>query len=139
MTVLCTYIDGRRKQIKRNQARKSNYRRCMFFLSIFVSLRARTGPHQREKRYIEASKTRIGSFAAGQEAEDAEARARSSRRTLVYVFDTCLRLLHPFMPFVTEALWQQLPRRGEALMVAPWPKVDDMPLAVDESAINRCL
>lgn len=94
-------------------------------------------------RYIEASKTRIGSFAAaatgeGQEAEEeAKARARNSRRTLVYVFDTCLRLLHPFMPFITEALWQQLPRKGEALMVAPWPKVDDTPLAVDESAINR--
>lgn len=57
----------------------------------------------------------------------------------MYVFDTCLRLLHPFMPFITEALWQQLPRKGEALMVAPWPKVDDTPLAVDESAINRYL
>lgn len=96
-----------------------------------------------ERRYIEASKTRIGSFAAAaaegdQEAEaEAEARARSSRRTLVYVFDTCLRLLHPFMPFITEALWQQLPRKGDALMVAPWPKVDDTPLAVDQSAIDR--
>ena len=93
-------------------------------------------------RYIEASKTRIGSFAAaaaaGEEGrEEAAARARNSRRTLVYVFDTCLRLLHPFMPFVTEALWQQLPRKGDALMVAPWPKVDDTPLAIDELAINR--
>ncbi|CBJ31846.1 Valine--tRNA ligase [Ectocarpus siliculosus] len=87
--------------------------------------------------YIEASKTRIGSFAAGGDGEEGEARARSSRRTLVYVFDTCLRLLHPFMPFITEALWQQLPRTGEALMVAPWPKVDDAPLAVDELAIGR--
>ncbi|CAM9720753.1 unnamed protein product [Ectocarpus fasciculatus] len=87
--------------------------------------------------YIEASKTRIGSFAAAADGEEGEARARSSRRTLVYVFDTCLRLLHPFMPFVTEALWQQLPRTGEALMVAPWPKVDDAPLAVDELAIRR--
>lgn len=78
--------------------------------------------------------------ADGQDAEEeAAARARSSRRTLVYVFDTCLRLLHPFMPFITEALWQQLPRKGDALMVAPWPKVDDMPLPVDESAINRCM
>ncbi|CAM9542848.1 unnamed protein product [Pylaiella littoralis] len=91
--------------------------------------------------YIEASKTRVGNFAAAADGKDAEeeatARARSSRRTLVYVFDTCLRLLHPFMPFITEALWQQLPRRGEALMVAPWPKVDDVPLPVDESAIIR--
>ena len=31
---------------------------------------------------------------------------------LVYVFDTCLRLLHPFMPYITEVLWQQLPHEG---------------------------
>ncbi len=33
-------------------------------------------------------------------------------KVLVYVFDTCLRLLHPFMPHVTEALWQELPRHA---------------------------
>ena len=47
---------------------------------------------------------------------------------LVYVFDTCLRLLHPFMPFVTEALWQELPRaaaHGESLMAAPWPLMEE--------------
>lgn len=32
---------------------------------------------------------------------------------LVYVFDTCLRLLHPFMPYITEVLWQQLPHQGK--------------------------
>ncbi|CAN0528799.1 unnamed protein product, partial [Laminaria digitata] len=89
-----------------------------------------------QKRYIEASKTRIGFFASG-DSEGADARANSARRTLVYVFDTCLRLLHPFMPFVTEALWQQLPREGEALMVAPWPKVGDIALPVDKAAISR--
>ena len=36
---------------------------------------------------------------------------------LVYVFDTCLRLLHPFMPYVTEILWQQLPRKVGCGMV----------------------
>lgn len=66
-----------------------------------------------------------------------EERARRARRTLVYVFDTCLRLLHPFMPYVTEALWQQLPRSGDALMVSPWPKMDDAMLAVDEQAVAR--
>ena len=90
-------------------------------------------------RYIEASKTRIGSFASdvNDDKRGAEERAHGARRTLVYVFDTCLRLLHPFMPYVTEALWQQLPRTGEALMVSPWPKVDDVTLAVDEQAIDR--
>lgn len=43
---------------------------------------------------------------------------------LVYVFDTCLRLLHPYMPYVTEILWQQLPHHGDALMTAPWPQED---------------
>jgi valyl-tRNA synthetase len=39
----------------------------------------------------------------------------------VYVLDGALRLLHPYMPFVTEALWQYLPHEGEALIVAAWP------------------
>ena len=46
-----------------------------------------------------------------------------ARRTLVYVLDSCLRLLHPFMPYVTEELWQRLPHHGESLMVAPWPQL----------------
>ncbi|MBX5466851.1 MAG: valine--tRNA ligase [Firmicutes bacterium] len=40
---------------------------------------------------------------------------------LVTVAETALRLLHPFMPFVTEELWQSLPHRGPSIMVAPWP------------------
>ena len=34
-----------------------------------------------------------------------------------------MRLLHPFMPFVTEEIWQQLPHEGESITVAPWPQV----------------
>jgi valyl-tRNA synthetase len=46
---------------------------------------------------------------------------------LATVLDTCLRLLHPFMPFVTEAVWQRLREHlawaeADALVVAPWPK-----------------
>jgi len=63
--------------------------------------------------YIEASKVRLRDqdSAAGDDA----------RRVLVYVLEGSLRLLHPFMPFVTEAIWQYLPHRGDALIVAPWP------------------
>ena len=53
--------------------------------------------------FIEVSKTR---FEAGGGTDPAA--ATQARRVLVYVFDTCLRLLHPFMPFVTEALWQEV-------------------------------
>lgn len=42
---------------------------------------------------------------------DAAAQA-ASRATLVYVFESVLRLLHPFMPFVTEELWQAIPHKG---------------------------
>ena len=62
---------------------------------------------------------------------------RKARRTLVYVLDTCLRLLHPFMPFITEELWQRLPHEGDSLMVAPWPQEDEAELPVDEASIGQ--
>ena len=52
-------------------------------------------------------------------------RLKASRRVLVYVWDTCLRLLHPFMPFLTEALWQLIPHKGESIMVADWPQLEE--------------
>jgi valyl-tRNA synthetase len=64
--------------------------------------------------YIEMAKPRLT-------GADQEARA-TVRRVLVYVLERCLRLLHPFMPFVTEAVWQHLPHSGEALMIARWPE-----------------
>jgi len=62
---------------------------------------------------IEASKPRTYG--------DAAAAAATSRRVLVYVFERVLRLLHPYMPFVTEELWQALPHSGDALILAQWP------------------
>jgi valyl-tRNA synthetase len=49
---------------------------------------------------------------------------RNVRRVLRHVLDTCLRLLHPFMPFVTEELWSYLPHEGSALIIALWPQAD---------------
>lgn len=50
------------------------------------------------------------------------AAAASRRYTLYKILDTSLKLLHPFMPFVTEAIWQQLPKKeSDLLMVAKWP------------------
>jgi len=78
--------------------------------------------------YIEISKRRIG-------ASDDPAAALTARRTLIYTLDTCLRLLHPFMPYVTEELWQRLPHNGDSIMVASWPQTDEMPLPVDDGAL----
>lgn len=50
-------------------------------------------------------------------------RQQQARRVLVYVWDTCLRLLHPFMPFLTEVLWQLIPHEGESIMLADWPQM----------------
>ncbi len=53
--------------------------------------------------------------------EDPAARQRT-QHTLVTVLEQTLRLLHPFMPFITEEIWQQLPHRGESIMIAPYPR-----------------
>ncbi|MGB3905479.1 MAG: class I tRNA ligase family protein, partial [Anaerolineae bacterium] len=72
--------------------------------------------------FIEASKVRLYG-----ESEEAKLTAMN---VLVYVFERTLRLLHPFMPFVTEEIWQHLPHEGESLMMAPWPE----PGPLDEGA-----
>jgi valyl-tRNA synthetase len=46
----------------------------------------------------------------------------ATRTILVEVLEIALRLLHPFMPFVTEEIWQQLPHEGPSIMVAPYPR-----------------
>jgi len=47
-----------------------------------------------------------------------------SKPTLLYVFENALRLMHPFMPFITEELWQNLPHHGDSIVVAPYPAFD---------------
>jgi len=64
--------------------------------------------------YIELTKARLYS-------EDPE-RKQTALSVLVYVLDQILRLLHPFMPFITEEIWQSLPHEGEALIIAKWPE-----------------
>ena len=66
--------------------------------------------------YIELTKARLYS-------EDAQ-RKRTAMQVLVYVLDQILRLLHPFMPFITEEIWQSIPHEGNALIVAKWPQVN---------------
>jgi valyl-tRNA synthetase len=91
--------------------------------------------------YIEISKTRLYKTAGGGDEEEAKA----AQRVLVYVLDTSLRLLHPYMPFVTEKLWHHLPRSAastekaaNALMLSDWPQMDDAhPLVTSESDVNQ--
>ena len=47
---------------------------------------------------------------------------QTSQYILWFVLENTLRLLHPFMPFITEEIWQKLPHKGESIMVSPWPK-----------------
>jgi len=50
-----------------------------------------------------------------------------SKATLLYVFESALRLLHPFMPFITEELWQSIPHNGESIVIAPYPELPSGP------------
>ena len=63
--------------------------------------------------YIELTKARLYSEDASQK--------QTALQVLVYVLDQTLRLLHPFMPFITEQIWQSIPHDGDALIVADWP------------------
>ncbi len=65
--------------------------------------------------YIELSKLSL--YGADLERKEV------AQSVLLYVLDMLLRLLHPFIPFVTEEIWQSLPAGGEALIVANWPLV----------------
>jgi valyl-tRNA synthetase len=55
------------------------------------------------------------------QTEDPSARA-VTQATLVQALETTLRLLHPFMPFISEEIWQRLPHQGDSIMVAPYPR-----------------
>lgn len=56
--------------------------------------------------------------------EDEQAKL-TTRSVLAYVLDNIMRMLHPFMPFVTEEIWQQLPNEGESIVTASWPTVNE--------------
>ena len=66
--------------------------------------------------YIELTKARL-------QGEDEAAKVQA-QQVLVYVLTETLKLLHPFMPFITEEIWQALPHQGDFLMLQSWPKAD---------------
>ena len=67
--------------------------------------------------YIELTKARL--YDADDESK------RIAQQVLVYVLDQLLRLLHPFMPFITEEIWQAIPHEGDFLIRAEWPTPND--------------
>jgi len=73
--------------------------------------------------YVELAKTVLTDDGAPAE------RKRGTRRTLVRVLETLLRLMHPLMPYITEELWQKVAplagKSGETISLAPWPEADE--------------
>lgn len=65
--------------------------------------------------YIELCKSRLQAGGAS---------SLGAQQVLVYVMEGTLKLLHPFMPFITEEIWQALPHEGESIMVSAWPVYD---------------
>ncbi|SDZ04762.1 valyl-tRNA synthetase [Evansella caseinilytica] len=74
--------------------------------------------------YIEMAKLPLN-------GNDAAAK-QTTRSVLAYVLDQTMRLLHPFMPFLTEEVWQHLPHKGESITVASWPEKNEE--LIDEQA-----
>ena len=81
--------------------------------------------------YIELTKTRI--------AEGGET-ARNAQRVLVTVMSGTLQLLHPFMPFITEEIWQALPHEGETIMTSRWPEYrPELDFAAEEAEFEKVM
>ena len=82
--------------------------------------------------YIEIAKIRLN-------GDDEEQKA-TVRAVLVYVMSNTLKLLHPFMPFITEEIWQTLPYTGESIMISDWPKADSaLNFAAEEAEMSRIM
>ena len=82
--------------------------------------------------YIEIAKIRLN-------GECATAKA-TVKAVLVYVMSNTLKLLHPFMPFITEEIWQTLPHDGDSIMISEWPVfTDELSFKADEAEMERVM
>ena len=81
--------------------------------------------------YIEIAKIRL-------QKDGAE--AQNARQVLVWVMSNTLKLLHPFMPFITEEIWQTLPHDGESIMISAWPEfVEANAYAAEEAEMEKIM
>ena len=81
--------------------------------------------------YIELAKIRL--------QKDGE-EAKTAKQVLVWVMSNTLKLLHPFMPFITEEIWQSLPHEGESIMISAWPEYDEShAFAAEEAEMERIM
>ena len=79
--------------------------------------------------YIELTKTRL-------QGEDEDSKVRA-QQVLCWVLTEMLKLLHPFMPFITEEIWQALPHEGDFLMMQNWPvSSESMNFPAEEKAME---
>ncbi len=82
--------------------------------------------------YIEIAKIRLNG--------DNEEGKKTAKAVLVYVMSNTLKLLHPFMPFITEEIWLALPHDGESVMISQWPEYDEaLNFSVEEEAMERVM
>ena len=78
--------------------------------------------------YIEIAKTRLQT---GDE---------NVQKVLCYVLSGAMQLLHPFMPFITETIWQALPHEGPSVMVSSWPEYDEkLNFSVEEAQMESLM
>ena len=81
--------------------------------------------------YIELAKVSL--------QKDGESK-ENSKAVLVYVMSGTLKLLHPFMPFITEEIWQTLPHKGDSIMISEWPEYDEkLSFKAEEQEFERVM
>ena len=81
--------------------------------------------------YIEIAKIRL---------QKGGAEAQGAKQVLVWVMDKILKLLHPFMPFITEEIWQTIPHDGESIMISAWPEFDEaLSFTAEEAEMERIM